>query len=83
VSVPRAVSQRSLATADADPDDEPPGTRSGALGLSGVPSNAFSPRMPSEISSVIVLPINVAPASSNLCTAQACLSGTLCQRAQS
>jgi hypothetical protein len=64
--VPRAVSQSPHATAEADPDDEPPGTRSGALGLSGVPSNAFSPRMPSETSSVIVLPINVAPPSSNL-----------------
>ena len=36
----------------------------GARGLSGVPSKAFSPRMPSETSSVIVLPIRVAPASS-------------------
>ena len=52
------------ATAAADPDDEPPGTRSGALRFSGVPSNAFSPRMPSDTSSVIVLPIIDAPASS-------------------
>lgn len=71
VSVPSAVSHRPAATADADPDDEPPGTRSGALLFSGVPSNAFSPRMPSETSSVMVLPISVAPASSKVFTAQA------------
>ena len=41
--------------------------------LTGVPSKAFSPRMPSETSSVMVLPISVAPASSSVCTAQACL----------
>src|SRR5205823_5179344 len=39
--------------------------------------------MPSETSSVIVLPIRSAPASSNLCTAQAWRSGTGLVRAQS
>src|SRR3954454_17771995 len=39
--------------------------------------------MPSETSSVIVLPIRSAPASSNLCTAQAWRSGTGLLRAQS
>src|SRR6266850_147811 len=37
VSVPSAVSHNPAATAAADPDDDPPGTRSGARGLSGVP----------------------------------------------
>ena len=37
VSVPSAKSTRPQATADAEPFDEPPGTRSGAAGLSGVP----------------------------------------------
>src|SRR3954447_6055860 len=37
VSVPRAKSTRSQATADADPFDEPPVTRSGAAGFSGDP----------------------------------------------
>src|SRR6185312_2014189 len=83
VSVPSAVSQRPWATAEAEPEDEPPGTRSGARGLSGVPLNGFSPRMPSETSSVIVLPIRVAPASRSRCTAQACRSGTGCVRPQS
>ena len=71
VSVPSAVSHSPWATAEAEPEDEPPGTRSGAFGLSGVPSKGFSPRMPSETSSVTVLPISVAPASSRRCTAQA------------
>ena len=83
MSVPSAVSHSPAATAAAEPDEEPPGTRSGARVLSGVPSNAFSPRMPSETSSVMVLPISVAPASSSVCTAQACRVGTGCVRAQS
>jgi hypothetical protein len=37
VSVPRAKSASPQATADADPLDEPPGTRPGAFRLSGVP----------------------------------------------
>ena len=37
VSVPIAKSTRPPATAAADPLDEPPGTRPGALGLVGVP----------------------------------------------
>ena len=51
--------------------DEPPGTRSGIAGLSGVPSWAFSPRIPSETSSVTVLPTTEAPASSSVRTAPA------------
>src|SRR5246500_1453478 len=39
--------------------------------------------MPSDTSSVIVLPIRVAPASSSRCTAQACRAGTGVERAQS
>src|SRR5207237_10669186 len=38
VSVPSAKSTSPHATAEADPLDEPPGTRSGARGLRGVPS---------------------------------------------
>src|SRR4051812_49956401 len=37
VSVPSAKSAIPQATAEAEPLDEPPGTRSGAFGLSGVP----------------------------------------------
>ena len=39
--------------------------------------------MPSETSSVMVLPISVAPPSSSRCTAQACRVGTGFERAQS
>ena len=42
-----------------------------------------SRRMPSETSSVTVFPISVAPASSNVCAAQACFAGTGFWRAQS
>jgi hypothetical protein len=75
VSVPSAVSHIPAATAAAEPEDEPPGTRPGARTFLGVPSKAFSPRMPSDTSSVMVLPIRVAPASSRVCTAQAWLLG--------
>ena len=75
MSVPSAVSQSPAATAAAEPDDEPPGTRPGARTFTGVPSKAFSPRMPSETSSVMVLPIRVAPASSSVWTAQECRVG--------
>ena len=37
VSLPRAKSQAPAAVADADPLEEPPGSRSGARGLTGVP----------------------------------------------
>ena len=42
-SVPIEKSASPLATEDADPLDDPPGTRSGALALRGVPKNGFSP----------------------------------------
>ena len=83
MSVPSAVSQRPAATAAAEPEEEPPGTRSGAALLVGVPSKAFSPRMPSETSSVMVLPTRSAPASSRVCTAQAWRPGTGFALAQS
>jgi hypothetical protein len=37
VSEPSAKSTTPAATAEAEPDDEPPGTRSGAAGFTGVP----------------------------------------------
>jgi hypothetical protein len=37
VSVPKAKSASPQATAEAEPLEEPPGTRSGAAGFSGVP----------------------------------------------
>ena len=46
VSVPKAISARPAATADAEPLDEPPGTRSGAIGLTGVPVQSLMPVTP-------------------------------------
>ena len=46
VSEPSAKSTSPAATADADPHEEPPGKRSGARGLSGVPCHTFSPVRP-------------------------------------
>src|SRR6476659_8971988 len=43
VSVPSAKSTNPHATAEADPLDDPPGTRSDACALRGVPSKWFSP----------------------------------------
>ncbi len=83
LSVPSAKSHAPDATADADPLEEPPGTRSGAAGLSGVPSCAFSPRIPSDTSSVTVFPTTDAPAASKVCTTQAWRVGVGLARGQS
>ena len=45
--------------------------------------NGFSPRMPSETSSVAVLPMTEAPACSSRSTIQAWRAGTGCARSQS
>ncbi len=46
VSEPIAKSAWPAATAAAEPQEEPPGKRSGAAGFSGVPIHTFSPVMP-------------------------------------
>ena len=46
VSEPYETSASPLATATADPLDEPPGTRSGSSGLTGVPKAALIPLIP-------------------------------------
>ncbi len=46
VSVPRAMSASPVATATADPLDEPPGTRPGSSGLTGVPYQGLMPVTP-------------------------------------
>ena len=72
MSVPSAVSHIRLLTADAEPLDEPPGMRSGAPPLRGVPKCALRPFMLNASSSVWVLPTKRMPASSSRCTAGAC-----------
>ena len=46
VSEPYAMSASPVATATADPLDEPPGTRAGSSGLAGVPNAGLIPLMP-------------------------------------
>src|ERR1700736_3552923 len=62
VSVPSAKSQSFAATADAEPLEDPPGTRVGAFGLIGVPKCGFIPNIPQATSSVCVFPTRYAPA---------------------
>ena len=66
-----AMSASPPATAAADPEDEPPVTRSGAAGFTGKGKCAFWPISEKASSSVCVLPTNRAPASSSACTAGA------------
>src|SRR6266571_7522385 len=51
------------ATAAADPDDEPPGTRPGAHGFLVAPNAEFSPLEPIANSSMFVFPSITSPAS--------------------
>ena len=83
VSVPSAKSHTPPATTEAEPEDDPPGTRSGAAGFTGVPVKGFSPSMPRETSSVAVLPMMEAPERSNRSTIQAWRAGTGWERSQS
>ena len=62
VSLPSAMSQSRFDTAEAEPEDEPPGMRSGAPPFTGVPKWAFLPESEKASSSVIVLPTKRAPA---------------------
>src|SRR5450830_1326980 len=71
VSVPSATSASPLDTAEADPELEPPGIRSGAPPLRGVPKWAFLPFIENASSSVHVLPTNLAPACASATTAGA------------
>src|SRR3954469_23939271 len=81
VSLPRASSQRPAAMAAADPDDEPPGTRPGAAGLTGVPSRELRPSSEKAISAVCVLPTKRAPAARSFSTTAAlALAGPLSAR---
>src|SRR2546421_13019521 len=56
VSDPRATSASSVATATADPLDDPPGIRVGSSGLTGVPNQGFVPIGSMASSCRLVLP---------------------------
>src|SRR5579871_1266602 len=83
VSVPSAKSQRPAATTEAEPLDDPPGTRVGAFGLIGVPKCGFIPNIPQATSSVWVLPIRCAPAISGARTAGAVATAGSASRSRS
>src|SRR5215210_4826926 len=61
VSVPSAHTASPAATAVAEPDDDPPGTRSSAHGLRAGPNAEYSPDDPMANSSQLVLPTRAAP----------------------
>src|SRR3984885_15327650 len=62
VSVPYATSASPVATATADPLDDPPGASEGSSGFSGVPNHGLIPVTPSASSCRLVLPTTRAPA---------------------
>ena len=63
MSVPNAMSASSVATATADPLEDPPGRRRGSLGFTGVPAQWFTPFADQHSSVSPVLPTIRAPAS--------------------
>lgn len=71
VSVPIPMSAMPRPTADADPLDEPPGSRVGAALFDGVPWCAFRPVRLYANSSVRAIPRIEAPAARNAATAAA------------
>src|SRR6478735_2749999 len=62
VSVPRATSASPAATATAEPLDDPPGSRPGSSGFTGVPDHEFTPLADQHSSVRLVLPTIRAPA---------------------
>ena len=68
VSVPIATGTIPAATATAEPDDEPPGTRPGARGLGGVPKCGFVPSPENASSLRFVLPTQTIPAAASRAT---------------
>ena len=62
VSLPSATSASSVATATAEPLDEPPGTSPGSRGLVGVPNHGLMPDVPNASSWRLVLPTMRTPA---------------------
>src|SRR6516162_10493826 len=62
VSVPRAASVSPVATATAEPLDDPPGSRRGSAGFGGVPDQGFTPLADQHSSVRLVLPTIRAPA---------------------
>ena len=75
VSVPSAIGTIPAATAQAEPDDEPPGTRAASNTLRGTPYGLRTPTSPVANWSRLVFPSTTAPASSRRWTQGADRSG--------
>ena len=76
VSVPRATSAAPSATAAAEPELDPPGTRPGAAGLAAVPSHSLMPLTPKANSCNLVVPTTAAPAARRAATTAASTGST-------
>jgi hypothetical protein len=74
VSVPKPTSASPVATATADPDDDPPGSRLGSRGFTGVPDQWFTPLADQHSSVSPVLPTIRAPPSRADATTAASIS---------
>ena len=68
VSVPRAKLTIPRATATAEPELEPPGTKRASIGFRGIPNGERVPTKPVANWSRLVLPRRMAPAASSLAT---------------
>ncbi len=71
MSVPMAQGTTPAATATAEPDEDPPGTRAGSSGLRGVPWCALMPSPEKANSLRLVLPTQTRPAADSRATAGA------------
>ena len=77
VSVPKATSASPVATATADPLDDPPGSRLGSRGLTGVPAQWLTPLADQHSSVRPVLPTTCAPPSrADVTTAASATAGS-------
>src|ERR1700720_3500264 len=76
-SVPWASGTMPVATATADPPEEPAGLNSGFQGLRVTPNTSLKVLAPAANSGVLVLPSTMAPADFNRRTTSASSVGTL------
>src|SRR5450830_196054 len=77
VSEPLHKGSRSVASAAAEPPDEPPALSSGLNGLPVAPQTVLRLLAPAPISGILVLPATIAPAARSLATSALSRVGTL------
>jgi hypothetical protein len=75
-SVPWAIGTMPVATATAEPPEEPAGLRARFQGLRVAPNSTFTVLAPAANSGVLLLPSTTAPAALSRRTASASASGT-------